>query len=50
MTTRAQQLYKSASHKVETLPDIRVRLARFLREKRMARKAASEYVQWENGK
>lgn len=35
---RLQQLFKSAQKKIDDLSHVRVRLARFLREQRMARK------------
>ena len=50
MSARMQQLYKSEQRKLDKIMETRVRLARFLREQRLAKKAASEYVAWEHGK
>lgn len=35
---RLQQLFKSTQRKIDDLPAVRLRLARYLRETRMARK------------
>lgn len=48
MSTRTQQLFKSAQRKIDKILETRVKLARELREKRVARK--SVMVAWENGK
>lgn len=40
MSTRTQQLFKSAQRKIDKILETRLRLARELREKRMARKSA----------
>jgi hypothetical protein len=39
---KLQQLYKSTQRKIDNLSSTRVRLARLLREQRMARKAAHQ--------
>ena len=38
---RLQQLFKSTQRKLDTMPDVRKRLARFERERRMGHKMAS---------
>lgn len=47
---KLQQLYKSTQRKIDTIQDVRKRLARCLREQRMARKTAAEYIASEHGK
>lgn len=41
MSTRTQQLFKSAQRKIDKGPETRLRLARFERERRMGMKLAS---------
>lgn len=45
MSTRTQQLYKSEQRKLDKLPETRLRLARYERERRMGFKAANAMLE-----
>lgn len=45
MSARMQQLYKSTQRKIDTIQDVRKRLARFERERRMGFEAANMLIE-----